>query len=111
MTRARRLFAVALAFAVAVAVFSATRGDERAAAGPPAADAPSLRPDAGRARLAARSGDLDGAIARWRSLVARLPLPEYVIGLGEAELAAGRVRAGRADLALVPVQERLLADA
>ena len=66
---------------------------------------------AGRARLAARAGDLDGAIARWRSLVARLPLPEYVIALGEAELAAGRVRSGRADLALVRVQERLLAEA
>jgi pentatricopeptide repeat protein len=66
---------------------------------------------AGRARLAARSGDLRGAIARWRSLVARLPLPEYVIGLGEAELAAGNGRSGRADLALVRVQERLLADA
>jgi len=67
--------------------------------------------EAGRARLAARSGDLRGAIRRWRSLVARLPLPEYVIGLGEAELAAGRVRAGRADLALVRAQERLLDDA
>ena len=33
--RARRVLAVALAFAAALAVFSATRGDERAAAGPP----------------------------------------------------------------------------
>jgi tetratricopeptide (TPR) repeat protein len=66
---------------------------------------------AGRARLAARTGNLRGAIARWRELVARLPLPEYAIGLGEAELAAGRVAAGRRDLALVGAQERLLADA
>jgi tetratricopeptide (TPR) repeat protein len=96
---------------------------------------------AGRARLAARSGDLRSAIARWRELVARLPLPEYVIGLGEAELAAGeragggdepaagervagdepaagddrraaRLRAaGRRDLALVRAQESLLAEA
>jgi tetratricopeptide (TPR) repeat protein len=66
---------------------------------------------AGRARLAARSGDLGLAISRWRSLVARLPLPEYVIALGEAELAAGRTAAGRADLAIVRAQERLLADA
>jgi hypothetical protein len=50
-------------------------------------------------------------VRRWRALVARLPLPEYVIGLAEAELAAGRVRAARDDLALVRVQQRLLARA
>jgi len=94
---------------------------------------------AGRARLAARRGDLRGAIAQWRALVARLPLPEYAIGLGEAELAAagraddgkprghraggGELRrrgssraarlraAGRRDLALVRAQQRLLAEA
>jgi tetratricopeptide (TPR) repeat protein len=66
---------------------------------------------AGRARLAARAGDLSGAIARWRALVARLPLPEYSIALGEAELAAGRTVAGRRDLALVRVQTRLLEQA
>jgi pentatricopeptide repeat protein len=78
--------------------------------------------EAGRARLAARTGDLRGAIARWRRIVARLPLPEYVIALGETELAAAdeatssgrasRLRAaGRRDLALVRAQERLLAAA
>ncbi len=45
--RARRLAAVALTFAVAVAVFAATRGDERAAAGPPTTGAAAL--DARRA--------------------------------------------------------------
>ena len=64
---------------------------------------------AGRARIAAASGDLRGAIARWRRLVARHPLPEYAIALGETELAAGRPSAGRRDLALVRAQERLLA--
>ena len=66
---------------------------------------------AGRARLAAATGDLDGAIARWRRVVTRLPLPEYVIALGEAELAAGKRAAGRRDLELVRVQQSLLADA
>jgi tetratricopeptide (TPR) repeat protein len=66
---------------------------------------------AGRARLAAATGDLRGAIARWRRVVERLPLPEYVIALGETELAAGRVAAGRRDLALVHAQQRLLAAA
>jgi tetratricopeptide (TPR) repeat protein len=67
--------------------------------------------EAGRARLAARTGNLSGAILRWRRLVTRLPLPEYVIGLGEAELAAGRQAAGQRDLELVRVQEQLLASA
>ncbi len=66
---------------------------------------------AGRARLAAVSGELPRAIALWRGIVDRLPLPEYAIGLGEAELAAGRVQAGRRDLALVGAEERLLAAA
>ncbi|HEY7077636.1 MAG TPA: hypothetical protein VH418_19805 [Solirubrobacteraceae bacterium] len=66
---------------------------------------------AGRARVAAVEGDLRGAIARWRRVVERLPLPEYVIALGETELAAGRAGAGRRDLQLVHVQERLLAAA
>jgi tetratricopeptide (TPR) repeat protein len=66
---------------------------------------------AGRARVAAVEGDLRGAIARWRRVVERLPLPEYVIALGETELAAGRTAAGRRDLRLVHVQERLLAAA
>jgi tetratricopeptide (TPR) repeat protein len=66
---------------------------------------------AGRARLAAARGDLAGAIAGWRRIVTRLPLPEYVIALGEAELAAGRGAAARRDLELVNLQQRLLADA
>jgi tetratricopeptide (TPR) repeat protein len=66
---------------------------------------------AGRARLAAAQGDLPAAIARWRRVVERLPLPEYVIGLGEAELAAGRRTAGLRDLELVHAQQALLAGA
>jgi tetratricopeptide (TPR) repeat protein len=66
---------------------------------------------AGRARLAAVTGDLLGAIARWRRVVTRLPLPEYVIALGETELAAGRGAAGRRDLELVRAQQALLAGA
>jgi tetratricopeptide (TPR) repeat protein len=66
---------------------------------------------AGLARLDAATGRLDRAIRRWRGLAARLPLPEYVLGLGEAELAAGRAAAGRRDLALVRVERRLLTSA
>ncbi len=63
---------------------------------------------AGLARLAAAHGDLPAAIAGYRRIVDRLPLPEYVIGLGEAELAAGRTADGERDLALVGAEERLL---
>jgi tetratricopeptide (TPR) repeat protein len=63
--------------------------------------------EAGLARVAAARGDLDGAIRRWRALAERLPLPEYVIGLGEAQLAAGRVAAGRRELELARAEQRL----
>jgi tetratricopeptide (TPR) repeat protein len=70
-----------------------------------------LAAEAGLARLDAARGDLGGAIRRWRALAARLPLPEYVLGLGEAELAAGRNAAARRDLALIRAERRLLAGA
>ncbi len=86
--------------------------EARAAYARALATAPRYAPaEAGRARLAAYAGDTGEAIRRWRGVVARLPLPEYVIGLGEAELAAGRVRAAREDFALVRVQQQLQARA
>jgi pentatricopeptide repeat protein len=63
---------------------------------------------AGLARTAADRGDLGTAIRAYRRVTIRLPLPEYVVGLAEAELAAGRRVAAREDLALVAVQQRLL---
>ncbi|MFL5871719.1 MAG: tetratricopeptide repeat protein [Solirubrobacterales bacterium] len=66
---------------------------------------------AGLARVAAAAGHLDLAIARYRDVVDRLPLPEYVIGLGETEIAAGRESSARRDLALVGVEARLLRSA
>jgi tetratricopeptide (TPR) repeat protein len=63
---------------------------------------------AGLARVEAARGATGPAIRRYRRLVARLPLPEYVVALGELELAAGRTAQGRRDLALVRVEERLL---
>jgi hypothetical protein len=58
--------------------------------------------------VAAAHGELADATRRWRRVVARLPLPEYVVGLGETELAAGRATAARRDLALVGAEEKLL---
>jgi tetratricopeptide (TPR) repeat protein len=63
---------------------------------------------AGVARVDAAGGRLGAAIARYRDVVARLPLPEHVVGLGEAEVAAGRPAAAARDLALVRAEERLL---
>jgi tetratricopeptide (TPR) repeat protein len=63
---------------------------------------------AGLARVETARGDLRAGIRRYRSAVARLPLPEYVVGLGEAELAAGRHAQAHRDLALVGAEERLL---
>ena len=63
--------------------------------------------EAGLARVEAARGQLGEAIRRYRSVVGRLPLPEHVIALAEAELAAGRVAAARRDLALVAVEQQL----
>jgi tetratricopeptide (TPR) repeat protein len=67
--------------------------------------------EAGLARVEAARGDLPAAIDRLRAVVTRLPLPEYVIALGETELAAGRTRQAREDLAIVRAEQRLLAAA
>jgi len=65
--------------------------------------------EAGLARVDVARGRLDAAIPRLRRVVDRLPLPEHVIALGEAEAAAGRTAAARRDLALVGAEQRLLA--
>jgi tetratricopeptide (TPR) repeat protein len=64
---------------------------------------------AGLARVDLKRGGLALGIRRLREVVNRLPLPEYVIALGEAELAAGRPRAAHEDFALVRAEQRLLA--
>ena len=102
-----------------VAAVQVLHGDLEAARGRPAhaardyaaalAGVPGFPPAlAGRARLAAVRGDLRSAIATMRRVVARLPLPEHAIALGELELAAGRPEAARRTLALVSAERRLL---
>jgi tetratricopeptide (TPR) repeat protein len=73
------------------------------------ADLPRYAPAVfGLARADAARGRAPRAIRRLHALVARLPLPAYVVALGETELAAGRPVAARRDLALIGAQERLL---
>jgi tetratricopeptide (TPR) repeat protein len=67
--------------------------------------------EAALARVHVARGDVGGAIARLEPLVARLPLPEYVIALGEAQSLAGRHAAARREFALVRAEQRLLAGA
>jgi tetratricopeptide (TPR) repeat protein len=63
---------------------------------------------AGLARVEAGRGDYEAAIARYHKVVQRIPLPEYVIGLGETQEAAGRMAAARASYTLVGAEARLL---
>jgi len=73
------------------------------------ADLPHYAPAVfGLARADAAAGRVGRATRRLRALVARLPLPAYVVALGEAELAARRPAAARRDLALVGAEIRLL---
>jgi len=54
-----------------------------------------IPPHAGLARIAWERGDVDAAIRGYRWVVARLPLPEHVIALGDLYTIAGR--SGEAD--------------
>lgn len=63
---------------------------------------------AGLARVDIASGRLDSAIARLRDLVARDPKQEYVVLLGELELAVRQTAAARRTLAKVPIELKRL---
>ncbi|MEA2621106.1 MAG: hypothetical protein QOH61_16 [Chloroflexota bacterium] len=62
---------------------------------------------AGEARVSAARGDLDHAIACYRAASDRVPFPEFLIALGEAQEAAGQVAAAEATYALVRQIEAL----
>jgi tetratricopeptide (TPR) repeat protein len=66
---------------------------------------------ASRARLAVAHGHLEQAQRRWRSIVAQLPLPEYVTELGELDLALGHRAEARRQFSVVTATTRLLAAA
>jgi len=59
---------------------------------------------AGQANVEAARGHYATAMRRYRGAIARLPLPQYVIALGELQQAAGK----RPDYDLVRAEERLL---
>jgi tetratricopeptide (TPR) repeat protein len=65
--------------------------------------------EAGLARVEAAQGHYGSAIRRLRGVVGRLPIPAYVILLGDALHASGHERAARREYALVAAIERLFA--
>jgi tetratricopeptide (TPR) repeat protein len=64
---------------------------------------------AARARLDAALGRYDAAADGYRSVVARYPLPAYVIAYGDVLQAAGRHAAAQREYALVRAEEQLYA--
>ena len=65
--------------------------------------------EAGLARVEAARGHYPSAVRRLRGVVGRLPIPAYVILLGDALHASGQERAARREYALVGTIERLFA--
>lgn len=62
---------------------------------------------AGQARLAVGAGDLDRAIALYQRAADVVPLPEYVIALGDTQLAAGRIEEAERSIALARAEIHL----
>ena len=64
--------------------------------------------EAGLARVDIAAGRLEGAITRLRAVVEDQPKQEYVVLLGETQMAEGRIDEGRRTLAKVRVERKLL---
>lgn len=63
---------------------------------------------AGLAQVEAATGEYKAATGRLRGVIGRLPLPQFIVSLGEIELAAGRPAQARSDFALIGAEEALL---
>jgi tetratricopeptide (TPR) repeat protein len=62
---------------------------------------------AGLGRVRAAQGKLDEAISFYQNAIARMPLPEFVIALGETEQAAGRSTEAAQQYELVRAMQQL----
>lgn len=70
--------------------------------------APSYTPLlAGRARVAAARGQIDGALAMWKQVVERLPEPAYLAELGDLYASLGRQQEADAEYDAVRAVEQL----
>ena len=63
---------------------------------------------ASRARLAVARGDLTSAEVAWEDVTSRLPLPEYLIELGELQTATGHPDLAAQQFSLLEATETLL---
>ena len=73
-----------------------------------AADPGFIAPIAGLGRVAAAKGRIEEAIAAFRRVVTRYPLPEYVVFLGDLYARSDRGNLARRQYSLVRAQEALL---
>jgi tetratricopeptide (TPR) repeat protein len=64
-------------------------------------------PDAGLAKVAWARGDVHRAIARYREVVARVPLPEYVVALGDLLRSSGDLAGARQQYGLARAEAAL----
>ncbi len=71
------------------------------------ADPTSITLQRGQARLAAMSGDVDGALAAYANLTRRSPTPGYLIEYAELLRAAGRESDAQAELRLATAAHQL----
>ncbi len=62
---------------------------------------------AGLARVQAATGDVEGAIAAYEDVIERLPLPEFVISLGELYEATGQMAQAQAQYDLVRAMQQI----
>jgi tetratricopeptide (TPR) repeat protein len=62
---------------------------------------------AGLGRVRAAQGQLDAAIGLYKSAIARMPLPEFVIALGETQQAAGHTAEAAKQYELVRAMQQL----
>jgi tetratricopeptide (TPR) repeat protein len=65
--------------------------------------------EAGLARVAAARGETGRSVSLYRRAITKVPLPQYVIGLGDVLRVAGRAAEARRAYALVGAIERLFA--
>jgi tetratricopeptide (TPR) repeat protein len=72
------------------------------------ADASFVPAEAGLARVAAATGDVPAAIAGFEAVVARYPLPEYVIALADLYTVTGDEALAERQIELLDAEERLL---
>ena len=67
-----------------------------------------LAADVSRARLAVAQGDLETAERRWSDVVRRVPLPEYLLELGEIQLTRGQEEEAAQQFSVIRTTSRLL---